>query len=367
MKKILLLFLTCLVFSYCKKDTDASYFNGKITIIKDSCSVVNLTSQQIFLNDIYTGGHCVFDSIIMFMSNKYPHHFVSAFSLNSGDMLGEFILKGKGPNEYIMLGWTGQYIFENDEFKIWFNAVSNYRMVLLNLTASIREKRTVIDREIKFGVPNSPNGDFFQYIFCTNEKIVAKTQTAWFDKSKPYTPAEYYSFDVNDLRKSTKFTLFNKPLIVRDRNIYGDDSFISSDCIKPDQTKIAMAMCWTKQINILDLTTGQLNGYRIENSTEFLDLNSSKPLFYYYDGLEVDDKYIFVLNFSAPLADQGTEHYHTETTELHVLSWDGKFIAKVLLDHPSGTIAFDSVNKYLYTKDKVEENIYRYDLKFLYE
>jgi hypothetical protein len=367
MKKELIIFIFLAAISSCNRQkNDADIFNGKLSIIEEIDTITKLTSSQIFLNDIYTFGPNVYDSLLLFVSYKYQHHFVSVFSLNSGDLLGEFVQKGQGHNEYISINWRGQFIVENNEIKIWFNAVPNYRIFLLNLTASIREQRTVIDREIKFGMPHSPNGDFFQYVFCTKDRIIAKTQTAWFDQTMQYTPAEYYSFDIVDLKQSNRFKLFNKPIMTA-RNIASDECFISSDKINPSRTKIAMGMNWTKQINILDIATGQLNGFRVKSSTTFDDFNSSKPLFWCYEGVYVDDQYIYGMYMGSPLAETGSEHFDAQSDEVHVFTWDGKMIAKLSLDHPANVMDLDVVNKYLYIVDKVEENIYRYDLQFLYQ
>jgi hypothetical protein len=54
---------------------------------------------------------------------------------------------------------------------------------------------------------------------------------------------------------------------------------------------------------------------------------------------------------------------------VNVFDWDGNFIRKIFLDKIILNIALDPVNKYLYvdTTGEDEEEIYRYDVSYLYK
>jgi hypothetical protein len=43
----------------------------------------------------------------------------------------------------------------------------------------------------------------------------------------------------------------------------------SMDKMKPDKTKIAMGLRYLRQINIMDIETGKVTGYRVKDTPDF--------------------------------------------------------------------------------------------------
>jgi hypothetical protein len=136
------------------------------------------------------------------------------------------------------------------------------------------------------------------------------------------------------------------------------------DRIKPDdQSKLAMGMKSMDQINIMDIATGEIKGYRNKNSPDFNYLRDDiDNVEIYYIDLSVDNKYIYAL--------YNGEEFYTGNT-LNVFDWNGNFIRKIVLDKTvlSTSMGLDPVNKYLYidTLSEDDEEIYRYDVSYLYK
>jgi hypothetical protein len=140
---------------------------------------------------------------------------------------------------------------------------------------------------------------------------------------------------------------------------------MSMDRIKPDDnTKLVMAMFSMDQINIMDVTTGEIKGYRNKNSPDFNYLKDIDNIKNYYLDVCVDDKYIYGLYLN------GKNGLGSTANILHVFDWDGNFIRKIVLDKTVLylSMGFDPVKKYLYidTLGEDDEEIYRYDLSYLY-
>lgn len=60
--------------------------------------------------------------------------------------------------------------------------------------------------------------------------------------------------------------------------------FYSNDAIKPDGTKVVQAMVHLAQLNILDLETGHVSGYRLEGEPDFSVLKVMKNKVVFYKG-----------------------------------------------------------------------------------
>ena len=58
-----------------------------------------------------------------------------------------------------------------------------------------------------------------------------------------------------------------------------------------------------------------------------------------------------------------------DKTTLYVFDWNGNFKKELILDKGMESIALDPVNKHLYvlTDGAEDEEVYRYDVKYLYE
>jgi hypothetical protein len=137
----------------------------------------------------------------------------------------------------------------------------------------------------------------------------------------------------------------------------------SHDRIKPDKTKLAMGMRYLRQINIMDVGTGEVTGYRVKGAPDFNILTERYRKFVsYYLWICVDDDFIYgALN---------SKDKHN--TAVDVFDWNGNFRTKLILDKKMAninSIALDPVNKYLYVlttgKDTMEK-VFRYDVNYLY-
>ena len=79
-------------------------------------------------------------------------------------------------------------------------------------------------------------------------------------KTRPEDNPEYHIY--RGAEKLNEFKLFNKQIVNSNYEFFSLLYLVSNDKIKPDNSKIAMSMMAHPQINILDLNTGELSGFR---------------------------------------------------------------------------------------------------------
>jgi hypothetical protein len=113
----------------------------------------------------------------------------------------------------------------------------------------------------------------------------------------------------------------------------------------------------------MDIETGKITGYRVEDSPDFDILREYSDFEHitYYLWICVDDDYIFALR----------SNNDEKTTAIDVFDWNGNFKKELILDKKIidfTSIAVDPVNKYIYilTFGEEEELLYRYDVSYLY-
>ena len=348
----------------CKKNDDRTFFNGEIVLIKtDTVPITNLIGKRIDLNDIFTGYMSVYDSLMLFVSNKFGDKRLYVYNLNTNNLDSKLISIGQGPTDFLHFRHLEQYIVQNSAVKLW--GLDNFtgKIFLLNITQSIKNQKDIIDSLFFFNWKDkylSPIG----YIFlCNNNSLLIRSPLEMNNEDN-YIPYDYHLFHTNG-EKILSYNIYGKPIINTSKmkpspHLYYD----SQDKLKPDNTRLAMGMSMLAQVNILELETGIIKGYRLENTPDFTYLTKSPDNFkFFYRQTCVDDEYIFVLYLNV-LLNYGMNSPYL-ANELHVFDWDGKFIHKIMLDNDTSEIAFDPVKKQLFCEDSKDE-LFCYDLSFLY-
>jgi hypothetical protein len=361
MIKYILPFLACFaIFVSCKEKP--VYFYGEIITIDSNVKPDTLYSEKIELEGLYTGSIWAYDTLIGFTSSKFPNYFMNVFSLRTGKFLYSLCKRGIGPDEFPALAYSSQYEYE-DHLYLWLRtdaAKDESWLVNLEKPGTVIKKR--IDVKVETGFQYN-----FGFVFILNDSMfIGNNQgESLYQGDGSFLPQTYHLYNAGTRQRIKSYKLYNGSIPVSDiRHCY-----CSWDRIKPDKTKLAMGMQLIDQINILDLKTGQIKGYRNKTSPEFgylsLDPENFKA---YYSFLLVDDRYIYGLCANEKVSPIGVQ----QNNIINVFDWDGNFIKKIFLDRTvfGTSITLDVANKYLYMIDPTgedEEEIYRYDVSYLYK
>jgi hypothetical protein len=368
MRHYILAFLAgCTAFISCKEDHDHTYFHGETIIVDTNVKPDTLYGKQIKLDGVYTGSMWAYDTLIGFTSYKFTDYFMHVFNVNTGKFLYPLCKRGIGPEEFPSIATANQFVYPA-QLGYWIRKESGKdECVLVNLEkpGDVIEQKTDIKIETEFL-------DSFGFVFILNDSLfLANNQGEEPLKGEgTFTPPAYYLYNSRTKERIKTYGMYNGFIPVSPDNFFRQSGYkicyASCDRIKPDDmSKLAMGMLHMDQINILDLKTGELKGYRNKTSPDFgylKDIDNHR-LFYLYN-MCVDNRYIYGLYSDT---EYGARKWESNT--VNVFDWDGNFIRKILLDKIALKIALDPVNKYLYidTIGEDDEEIYRYDVSYLYK
>jgi hypothetical protein len=360
---ILILTISFTIFISCKEEKKKDvYFDGEIIIVDNNVAPDTLLGEKVNIDGLYTGTIWAYDTLIGF-SLQLPDYIMNVFNVNTGNFLYSLGKKGMRTEEFNNIGCAGQFVYENSQPYVWIQKDERKECVLLNLGSPgdvVKRKMDInVDTEFRYGLS-------FTYIL--NDSLFLgynQGEKLYSGDGSPLPPAYHlYNARTKELIKSYK--PYNALVLPSFCDLYQIMMILGSrDRIKPDNTKLIMAMFSMDQINILDVATGEIKGYRNKNSPDFSYLKDIDNLKRYYLDVCVDDKYIYGLSLN------GKNSKGRTGNTLNVFDWNGNFIRKIVLDKEVLylSMGFDPVNKYLYIDilSEDDEEIYRYDMSYLYK
>lgn len=359
---LIILFLEILC--SCTNNTDDSYyFNGNIVHIDRFQREIDLTSSKVYLEDIYDDRMIVCDSLLLFKSYKYADNWFYVFDIKNGKHILSICPKGEGPNDFLYCIESEQIISENGDTKIWVNDfVSNSR--LINITQSLSCGKTVCDSVIPM-----PWHKYFEYpatalFFLKDKYILAKNQCEQIYEDHEYMPRSYRLYKESLENEIANYIIYKNPISnIENPNFPYMLYYASRDRIKPDETKVVMAMQMIGQINILDIKSGNIQGFRINGSLSFTDLGKHIDRYRnYYLNICVNNDFIFAPYIDALSEQKGFDPFLSSC--IHVFDWNGNAVYKMNLKEKIFSISLDQKNSILYAID-MNDNIYSYDISFL--
>jgi hypothetical protein len=352
MRKVIFIFFTVLVFSCKEKE---KIFNGDVVIVFSPYYGMPLDGVKLKLDGIYTGTLNAYDSLIYFSSDLFGDYLTYVFNTKTGKHISSVARRGQGPDEFVALTAAAQH-YVDSSICMWFFDYNKKECLLIDMVNNSVKKR--------FGISKLKNERAFPFsrVFILNDSLLlAFNQGDDMYNDGILTPPLYQIFNYRTNEEVAKYEIYNS--FRYNNRLEPPICLYSQDRMKPDRTKVAMGLHYLRQINIMDIETGKVTGYRVENTPDFdiLTENSAFEYVSYYLWTCVDDDYIFAL----------LSNKDETGTVIDVFDWNGNFIRELVLDKRiinSGSIGIDPVNKYLYiiTEGKEEEVVYRYDVSYLY-
>ncbi len=335
-----------LLFTSCKETP--LYFSDSLKEYKSSDVQHTDTLEGTTIIDEVMGAYSlsVVDSIIC-VANRQRDTMFSLFSL-TGDSLATVGVLGQGPADFTSNRLNGQTSFTNHEgASVWVNDVNASALKRLNLTQSIAIGKSQVDSIIPIR-PMVKNayilGDtLIQEVIGDGNYNISLSSLG--DKWTEEEPLYRLPVDFSDL-----FMFYNGTMAV-----------------SPDGKHLVIALSAINQINILELTGARkrlaISVGGVMPPAEVLDPETQTPSHGYYIDLALDDKYIYALYENLPYTASEDER---QSTELHVMDYNGDLIAILPLDRFISAIAYSSADNSIYALADATEAIVRYDLsKFI--
>jgi hypothetical protein len=350
--------LLIVLFSCTDENNNNKIFNGELFIIENKPDMDTLYGEQIQLDGLYTGSFTVHDSLIVFSSSQYKtalNCISLVFNLKTGKQISSLIKVGKGPGEYTMATTTHQFHIDK-EMKMWF-----YDYFVKKLCFLVDIVNNNVSDSIDISWLKTERKEPCSRFFILNDSLFLayNMPEPAYTRENIALPPVWSLYNYKTGEKLRQYDVYNQYRYLQSLSFF---RLYSEDRIKPDHTKFVMPMGYLHQINIVNIQTGAIKGYRFKDSPDYLDVMTKEDeeddgFGDFYLRACVDDDFIYaVINKKS------------DNTVIDVFDWNGNYLKKIILDKKKEYIAIDAINKYIYilTIGK-EEEIYRYDVSYLYK
>ena len=328
MKLVTLWIIAFLLWS-CNASQSYYFYDCEYTLIENNCTVEKVVHQR----DLTSIGEnynifnmTIYDSIAVLMARD-PRGIFPVVNVKDAEEIGVFVQQGRAFNELTTNSNINEIIKENDNLKAVVFDLNKNKMFKWNISKSIDENTTIYDNIIE--KPTIKNRIPFSEIFdLSNDLYLTTTNGVSIDGqiNKFITP-EYTVRSITSDSLLCKYNVFRDSIAVLPPN--NDMSiryFVVSNIMHPNKNKLAMVLSSFPQINILDIETGDLKGYRLDGLT----FSPHKRTIFYASAC-CDEKYIYALFNNLDIAELNT-HLPLHNSRIHIFDWDGNLVKDVELD-----------------------------------
>jgi hypothetical protein len=180
------------------------------------------------------------DTLMIALSLTNQGHPLSVYGFRTLKHYGYFLHRGRGPNEYMFITDIDRGCRNDDGVVIWTTPQPGQTLIRLNLTESIRAGKAVVDRELDTdrNMAGKPAGRMYVNDSISLNRMVLDNKIELYDNNVQRAISSFIPFTVND-GEITWGTLR----------------------IKPDGSKLALAMKYFDQINICNLDGSDAHSY----------------------------------------------------------------------------------------------------------
>ncbi len=326
----------------------------------------NVKGTQIFSDNVEITKLYFLDELL-FAKIDNKNFYYALFDSKSLKFITRIARKGEGPNEIPYgLSYSGQYIKENDQVKIWTYGVNTHILYLINVTKSISEKKTVIEKQVK----SLSELNFSNLFYLDSTRIIANNGmiTPNMNRLQIYNPVTNNItkivplFPAIEIRKN----IINMDYIFYRYNVL----YISSFRMKPDKTKFASAMNFFNRVDIFDdwgnlkysyidkdnnNTKGIINDYldASEENVKNIDIKE------FYGNSVATDSFIYTLYRHQVNSEYGKVF---KPITIRVFNWQAEPICEINVPDYLTSFTIDEKNGIMYGIAYFDEKILKYDI-----
>ncbi len=351
MKKIIYLsFLLFLITCSVPSDNKPFVFN-------DFPNTIHLKSEDIVTPPIlyYVGQMIATDSLLIIFDMK-AKNYITAFKLNNFQYFGSFLGRGRGPEEETQIDPFIHPTSDNSFIYSSFHAIKEIR---INLQKNILETL----KEIR--LPSSITG--FSHLFVLNDSLyygwdIYQEGTQEFIAYNPnsHEASEFgpkYPNIIKEIPKTRMTSIYTKCVTV-----------------KPDRLLFASAYDKFKMIRIYnndgslysEIHYGEIMNLPREIVIGDLNNIDLDKVIVYYQRIYSTDKYIYALYSGKSMVDIQNSGKPDICNEIHVWNWEGKPVAKIILDRNVSSFVVSSNNQYIVCSSQEDINkLYKYKIDML--
>ena len=358
-----------------------NYFKPEVKYVADKpikklkvkCRVPNTENYNI-------GNPYIFDSMFIFTAIYDPDYYFAAINIESGEEIGKFVHRGRGPREFTRMYGGHDFVKQNGDVKLY--VCGSDSVFMCNVSQSLKSGITTYECSMlkpyhNYKEKDKKTGEMIDRqhfvnpilyldtdrVFCMIDSYgrrgeVPDEYKSMFDgiaanQTLQIMP-QYFIYSLREHRRIKEYDqIFSVPAFLRPFYGYGKhnatlDMLSEKVAISTNtsRTKVAMAAFYLPQLNILDLESGQMSAIRVEGTP----LAVNEQFVAYAGDIVSDDNYIYVLHYgpeytkfsrstgnSSPtdyyqLSDEEWKKQGGPNAQLHVYDWSGKLVGRYELD-----------------------------------
>lgn len=235
---------------------------------------------------------------------------------------------GRGPNEFL-----SPLLLTQSDIKtgiVNFYDINRNTLIRVNLEETIKANWAIIVQQIKI------NGNYENPLILSDGNMLLRKRGE-----------EKYSFSILD-------TINNETIsnVILSKEIFEAQVL---ERLKEDRSKMMVFVASVDQIFIYDFKSRQFKSVSANNEFLLKDFSEGRRSnSFYYTDFQLTDNYLYLLYSNLPTDSIGIL---PDKQEIHIISWDGKGIARFYLDRDVISIAIDENNQIIYALTSEEEII----------
>ena len=287
------------------------------------------------------------------------HYSFDAYCLSAGQDVGHFLPRGHGHNEYISLSPIQQIYSEGGEYKTVLFAPNESKILIWNISKSLKNDSTIYDYVGNYSWKDKYSVSYSKQVMIDNESVLLYSPSIRTLPDEELTDPMYQIRTLRTNEPVKEIRIFAHAINNYKSKVLPECYLDASFSLKPDRKKFVEAMNWLPQINIVDISSGKVNGRRLkEVQDESVFSTDMKDAMFCYKHVVSDDNHIYALWAGSPRSELRPDiGYHT----VHVFDWEGKLIKKYKLKEPINELTLDMQNGILYGWNTEKQILYRYN------
>ena len=130
-----------------------------------------LSGELILTDEIKGFSVSMIDTLLM-LNLMDDERIWSVYNSNNLEHLGHIGRTGDSPNAFLSPKYSGQFTFQENDYKVWLFDSRRYHLKQVSLFESLKEDKLVFDNEIRL----SPSSGLDQQVFTINDGLLVGNQ-----------------------------------------------------------------------------------------------------------------------------------------------------------------------------------------------
>ncbi len=339
MKLYIIISILALIFAC--HDGNTNVFCGENTIITDFPTIQTPKSERINIEIMGLNNLYVVDTFLIAFKASGYNDFFEIYSTNDFRYLGNFLSKGRGPNEFLSIQYYDNYSKKNKDFILWISDNALQKRAQFNLTQSIKKQQVVCDTIFR---------NKFSFLCVNINDSIIMT-------ANPIPGNIEYQMENTNTKETISGGKFFKSFLPKTTN----NNTLSMGIVKhPTNDIFACIPNFFNQINFFSPNQEKHSSVSYQQPINILTTTKQPDslLIAYYSTYSPTSKYIYALYANQK---EILYPYWQAPIEIHAYNWEGKPMSKIIVPDSIVYFAVDEKHQCIYGIN-AEEEIFRYKI-----